>query len=180
MWSNSLPSARSHARFHARTLTPAVVQVVFAAAALAALEVALMYSATPAPPWQVLMFPIVAGVYVAAGTIAWVRRPNNRIGPLLTATGFVWIAAGLFNVPINALVAVGFITATVPLAMVVHLLHAFPSGRLRGRLSFWTVITGYSNDNVLSGVVGLSTTNALAVGSYDDGSLLVPLAVHCC
>ena len=143
MLSNSLPSTRSRARFHTRTLTPAVAQVVLAAVALCALEVALMYSTTPAPPWQVLMFPIVAGVYVAAGTVAWLRRPNNRIGPLLTATGFVWIAAGLFNVPINALIAVGLITATVPLAMVVHLLHAFPSGRLRGRLSFWTVVAGY-------------------------------------
>jgi hypothetical protein len=105
-------------------------------------EIVLMYWGTE-PPWQVLLLPLVAWVFLASGVVAWLRRPSNRMGPLLTAGAFVWLAAGLFNVAPTALVAVGLVTATLGLAVVVHLLHAFPSGRLRGRLSLWTVVAGY-------------------------------------
>jgi signal transduction histidine kinase len=65
------------------------------------------------------------------------------MGALLCAGGLAWIAAGLYNVPQGPLVAVGLTTATLGLAIVVHLLHAFPSGRLRGGWSIATVVTGY-------------------------------------
>ena len=51
----------------------------------------------------------------------------------MVAGGVAWLVASLVNTGVTALVAAGLIAVTLPLAVVVHLLHAFPSGRLRGR-----------------------------------------------
>jgi signal transduction histidine kinase len=134
----------------AGTLRLGVIQLAAAAIGVGAIEIALMYSGVEVePPWQVVLLPVLGWVYLAAGVAAWLRRPNNRVGALLTAGCFAWLAAGLNNVSTPALIAVGMITATLGLAVTVHLLHAFPSGRLRGRLSVWTVAAGYFVSTVL-------------------------------
>jgi signal transduction histidine kinase len=51
------------------------------------------------------------------------------------------VNVGAFDVP--ALAAVGLVLAVLPLAVVVHLVLAFPSGRLRSPLARWTVACGY-------------------------------------
>jgi signal transduction histidine kinase len=120
--------------------------VLFLAAcvlALAALEVAILYSGEVEPPWQVVLFPAVGCVYAAAGTAAWVRRPSNRMGAVMIVGALTWIGAGLGNAPVQSLEAVGLILATVPLAAVLHLVLAFPSGRLRNTLTRATVLAGY-------------------------------------
>ncbi|NLT06849.1 MAG: sensor histidine kinase, partial [Solirubrobacterales bacterium] len=127
-----------------RTLWLAVASVAAAGTALCLVESVLVI-AEPlgSPTWALLLPPLAAAAYLVAGAIAWARRPANRMGALIVAGGFVLLAAGLVNVAIPALTAVGLIFATVPLAVVVHLLHAFPSGRLRGRASRATVAAGY-------------------------------------
>jgi len=137
-------AVRARGRVGSRSLTPAVLQLGIVGLALAGAVIAIQYSAFPVdPPWIVVLGPIVGCVELAAGIVAWLRRPSNRLGPLMVAAGYVWIATGLTATATPVLVAVGLIVATVPLAMVVHLLHAFPSGRLRGRLSRATVLLGY-------------------------------------
>ncbi len=98
-------------------------------------EVVLFAQAPENPFVVVVSFPALAWVYVAAGIVAWLRRPASRIGSLLVVGGLLWLLAGLANTAPPALVAVGLVTATVPVAIVLHVLLAFPSGRLRGR---WT------------------------------------------
>src|SRR5262249_45649600 len=71
------------------------------------------------------------------------RRPSSRIGLLMTAGGFAWLAASLGNAEVPALVAAGLIVKTLPLAILVHLLLTFPSGRLHGAAARATVLTGY-------------------------------------
>ena len=124
-------------------LAPALVGMAAALLALTGVEVVLLVDGPAGPLWAILLFPADALLYVGVGLLAWTRRPSNRMGALLVAAGFVWLLAGLPNTGIPALVAVGLIVATVPLAIVVHLLHAFPSGRLRGRASRLTVLAGY-------------------------------------
>jgi signal transduction histidine kinase len=116
-----------------------------AVGALGLVELAIVLSgpAPPFPRWALALYPIVAGIYLAAGVVAWLRRPSNRMGPLMVAGAFVWILAGFANTTVPALTATGLILATVPFAIIVHLLHGFPSGRLRGRLSAITVLVGY-------------------------------------
>ena len=111
---------------------------------LGAVEIALLEAGPATPTWAVLLFPLVGWIYAAAGLLAWWRRPSNRTGAVMVAGGVAWLVAGLVNTGVTALVAAGLIAVTLPLAVVVHLLHVFPSGRLRGRLSRATVLTGYA------------------------------------
>jgi signal transduction histidine kinase len=123
----------------------ALAQLTAAVIALGLVELALVLSGPATMPrWVLALSPVVAWIYLAAGIVAWLRRPSNRLGAIMVAGAGVWIAAGFPNDTAPALVASGLILATVPLAVVVHLLHAFPSGRLRGSVSRATVFVGYA------------------------------------
>jgi signal transduction histidine kinase len=95
------------------------------------------------PLWVVELFPAIAALYFAVGLIAWWRRPDNRIGPLLIVGGLAMAVAGLANIAAPLPIALGTAFATLILAVVVHLLHAFPSGRVPDRLGRATVVAGY-------------------------------------
>ena len=71
------------------------------------------------------------------------RRPNNHTGTLLISGALAWLLAGLVNTAPTVLILIGLICATLPLALVIHLLHGFPSGTLRGTASRVTVAAGY-------------------------------------
>jgi signal transduction histidine kinase len=122
---------------------PALAELAAVGLLFAGIEVALLVETGFSPLWVLLLFPGYGLLYVATGIFAWARRPSNAIGALIVAGGFTWMAAGLANTTDEALIAVGLIFSTVPLAVIVHLLHAFPSGRLRGRASKVTVAVGY-------------------------------------
>ena len=112
---------------------------------LGLVQIALILSLPAGAPYLVLCcFAICAWIYLAAGIVAWLRRPDNRLGAIMVAAGLSWLAAGFGNVATPALVAGGLILATLPLALVFHLLHAFPSGRLHGTASRLTVMAGYA------------------------------------
>lgn len=123
------PSARL--RPGAAPLRRALIAVAAAALLVAGIEVVLLIDRPFEPAWFLPAFPLTMLIYVAAGVYAWARRPSNLTGALLVAAGFTWATAGLADTAVPALVAVGLISATVPLAFIVHLLLAFPSGRLR-------------------------------------------------
>ncbi|HST42302.1 MAG TPA: histidine kinase, partial [Conexibacter sp.] len=115
-----------------QALTLAVAQVAVGALIAGLVELALFYSGTDdPPPWPVTLYVAGAWIYVGAGTVAWLRRPGSRLGLLMTLGGFAWLGAGLAHTSVPALVAVGSIVQTVPIAVLLHLLLAFPSGRLR-------------------------------------------------
>jgi hypothetical protein len=44
--------------------------------------------------------------YIAAGTIAWLRRPDNRIGPAILVTGITSFIPVFVRVPVPALTSV--------------------------------------------------------------------------
>ena len=82
--------------------------------------------------------------FVAVGSFAWLRRPDNRTGLLMTLLGVsVGVSGlGLFDVP--ALWAIGSMADTVTISLLVHLLLAFPSGRLEGRGARIVVAMAYA------------------------------------
>jgi signal transduction histidine kinase len=88
-------------------------------------------------------YPFLAALYAGTGLLAWWRRPGNRLGPLLLFGGAAWLLGSLQNTGVPTLIGVGLIFASVPLAVVVHLVHACPSGRLRNRAARWTVGAAY-------------------------------------
>jgi signal transduction histidine kinase len=84
-----------------------------------------------------------AGVFVFAGLLAWGLRPSNRLGAIMAFAGFAFLVDLFSNLPGLPLYTFGIIVASLPLAVVVHLLLAFPTGTLRSRLARQTVISGY-------------------------------------
>lgn len=106
-------------------------------------EAALLVRYGFEPLWIVELFPAIAALYFGVGLIAWWRRPANRIGPLLIVGGLAMAVGGLANIKAPLTVALGTAFATLILAVVIHLLHAFPSGRVPDRLGRANVIAAY-------------------------------------
>ncbi len=76
---------------------------------------------------------MLAWGFVAVGSYAWLRRPDNRTGALMTVVGVGVALTGLQLFDVPALWAIGAMADTVIVSLLVHLLLAFPSGRLEGR-----------------------------------------------
>ena len=73
--------------------------------------------------------------FLVAGQVAWDRRPDNRIGPLMVAIGFAWYVGtyGASRDPFVGPVAHAF--QGYYDALLAWLVLAYPTGRLRGRAS---------------------------------------------
>lgn len=93
--------------------------------------------------WVLGGFLLLFWMFLGCGLLAWSRRPRNGMGSLLVVGAFAILLAGLANADAPILAAVGAITATTVLGVTFHLLLAFPSGRLIGTASKWTVAGGY-------------------------------------
>ncbi|GAA3861891.1 hypothetical protein GCM10022381_02700 [Leifsonia kafniensis] len=125
-----------------RSLDRALIALLVAGLFFALLLVALLPIDEPGAGALVL-FPINVVVYLVAGVLAWYRRPSNRMGALILLAGGAVFLGGAGNTEIPLFVALGSIAASLPLAVFVHLLLAFPSGRLVGRLAHVTVALAY-------------------------------------
>ena len=44
---------------------------------------------------NITLGPLVGWAFIAAGLIAWWRRPQNRFGSLMTLVGFTWFVGAL-------------------------------------------------------------------------------------
>ncbi|WP_448639323.1 sensor histidine kinase [Geodermatophilus sp. URMC 63] len=127
----------------ARALMVSLALIGALGVVVAGVEIALFAEQGAAPWWLLASFPAGGLVHLAAGLEAWRRRPSNRTGPIMVLGALTWFVVALANTGTPALVAVGVVLATSPLAVVVWLLHAFPSGRLRSRTSRLTVVGGF-------------------------------------
>jgi signal transduction histidine kinase len=77
------------------------------------------------------------------GLYAWYRRPRSNIGPLLTAVGFTWFFQAFGSSNNSAIFLIGYLGATLPYAILIHLLVSFPGGRLETRLQKALVAVAY-------------------------------------
>ncbi len=86
---------------------------------------------------------VVGWSFIGVGLFAWRRRPDNRVGMLMAGTGFAWLVmgAGLSDLPL--MFTVGKVFGSLYLAFFLHLLLAFPSGRLQNRLEKRLVTGAY-------------------------------------
>ena len=95
-------------------------------------------------PDQVLPVLGTAALYLAAGLLAWRRRPHNRIGVLLLLTGLsIWLTALARRADAVPGRPSRSSRGTMPLALTLHLILAYPSGRVEGRLARVLVGLGY-------------------------------------
>jgi signal transduction histidine kinase len=112
----------------------AAMWMAVAAAEFAALVPVIFGRAEPVPGWDVV-YRLVGGSFAASGLIAWRRRPDSRIGPIMTATGFGFFLSPLLS-QIHAPVATtaGLLANDYwTIAFVVLLLGYVTGGRLRTR-----------------------------------------------
>ena len=87
---------------------------------------------------------ISVAAFTVTGLVAWHRRPHNATGRLMVATALALWAASMQGDEIEVLRRIGTSVDSLPLAVLIHLLLAFPSGRVVDRPSRITVATGYA------------------------------------
>lgn len=90
-----------------------------------------------------ILLAALCWLYSLVGLLVWWGRPSNGMGFLLVLAGIA-IALGNFeSVSVPVLVVVGASFATSVLAVTVHLLLAFPTGRLRTPAARIVATAGY-------------------------------------
>jgi signal transduction histidine kinase/PAS domain-containing protein len=95
------------------------------------------------PNLQAVLLALTGGSFVAAGLVARTRRPDNRTGLLLIAVGFTWFLTGLVGANDSLLWTVGVALTAIPAGFLIHLLLAYPSGRLQSQSERVLVVIGY-------------------------------------
>ena len=93
----------------------------------------------------------VAGAwgFVASGVFAWLRRPDNGTGVLMLSVGLATVTAGLQFSDDALPFLLGALFDSLIVALLIHLLLAFPSGRLEGPAARITAAAGYLMATVL-------------------------------
>jgi signal transduction histidine kinase len=162
-------------------IAPALTAIGLCVAALATVQLAVAIAGDPpgVSTATVVLPTLVAIVYTAAGLIAWARRPHNRIGAILTAVGVAWLGWGLWAADIPVLTALGLLCGMLPFIVMVHLLLAFPSGRLEQRSERALVILGYMLIplvQVPTELLGASRPDGITVLDVVDDAAVADLA----
>jgi signal transduction histidine kinase len=125
---------------------PLLLSVATAAAVVAALLIVLALTGedVAGPALSAFLVCWLFIPYVAAGLIAWRRRPESKLGRLMVITGFltafsflVWSAQPVFF-------SIGNAIQFLPPALYLHLFLAYPSGELRSKGDRWLVGAAYS------------------------------------
>jgi signal transduction histidine kinase/PAS domain-containing protein len=97
-----------------------------------------------APALQALLTALTGGSFIAAGLVARIRRPENRTGLLLIAVGFAWfLSTGLMGSDDSLAWTLGLALSAIPAGFLIHLLIAYPSGRLHSLWERTLVVAGY-------------------------------------
>ena len=106
-----------------------------------------------APAALLLPIPVDVAVgtsFLAAGAVAWRRRPEHRTGLLMLLSGLAWFGRDFARWDADIPIRLGELSLNVFLALIAHQVIVFPYGVARTRLE--------------RGLIG--TTYALAIGGY--------------
>ena len=122
------------------TVTVAAAAVAAAAGGLVAIATGVVRNDTR----TLAAVTLIAGLsFVASGLVAWRRRPDVLIGPLMVAAGFAMFAGSLANSDSALPFTIGLVIAPLPAAIVLQLILAFPEGRLHSPLERFVVAGAY-------------------------------------
>ena len=117
------------------------------------------------PGLQAALLDWIVCSYILSGLIAWWRRPESRLGPLMVVGGFLTALSSLSMASAPLAVTIGQAADLVPFAVFLHVYLAFPTGVLEGRLERALVIASYSV------AVGLELVG-LMLGGFDPDNVL--------
>lgn len=113
-----------------------VVQVLLALAGIALGVVAYRVQVENIPTTTSLRSwgsVVAAWSFLAAGLIAWIRRPSNRLGPLMVATCFALLARQFRYGHEPATFTAFFVLGELGWALFAHVTFAYPYGRVTDR-----------------------------------------------
>ena len=82
--------------------------------------------------------------WIGIGLYAWWRRPDNRFGVLMTAVGFAFFLSVLTAADASWLFTVGVVFSSLYAAVFVHMLLAYPDGRIDSPRLRKVVAAGYA------------------------------------
>jgi signal transduction histidine kinase len=121
-----------------------VAPLAIAAGAAAAVSI-LLSKHMDVPGFQAVLTVLTGGSFIVAGLLARTRRPQNRIGLLLIAVGFAWlVGAALLASNRSLAFTLGVALVAIPGGFLIHLLLAYPSGRLQSYRDRVLVVAGYT------------------------------------
>ncbi|MDO8213545.1 LuxR C-terminal-related transcriptional regulator [Conexibacter sp. CPCC 206217] len=107
----------AHRLTRRRSLVAALAFALTAALLLGLVLVPLVLAGfASGPRWLPLLLVAVGWVNLAAGALAWLRRPSNGIGALLLACGIVWQTTALLFITVAPLRTAGAALALAPVA----------------------------------------------------------------
>ncbi len=96
-----------------------------------------------AKPLQWIPDLAVGWAFMACGLVAAARRPDSRSGALMVATGFAWFLGNFSSAAVGPLAWLAGNGIYLHRGILVHLLLAYPSGRLSSRPARMAVGVGY-------------------------------------
>jgi signal transduction histidine kinase len=87
--------------------------------------------------------PLIGWAFIGTGIFAWLRRPENRFGALMTAVGFCACLAALRVSTEPWVFIFGLLFIALQWSLLYHMLLAFPSGNLQSPLERLLVAAMY-------------------------------------
>jgi signal transduction histidine kinase len=99
--------------------------------------------------------PLIGWSFIGVGLYAWWRRPGNNFGFLMTAVGFTYFAGSLGESSTPGVFAAGLLAGALAYGILIHLLLAFPEGRLEGRMAKGLALWAYFEVTVVQVAVVL-------------------------
>ncbi|WP_018384385.1 sensor histidine kinase [Wenjunlia vitaminophila] len=114
------------------------------------------YANSGASGWSMARDLVVGWAFAVAGLVARWRRPGNPVGSLMLAEGLTWFLGNLQGTREPLLFALGAWGESLNVAVLGHLILAYPTGRLLPGATRWVVVLGYG----LVAVGGLARATA--------------------
>jgi signal transduction histidine kinase len=127
------------------SLRAALIALFAASVAMAAVMVALVVSSDHESSKELAatLGPFIGLSFCGTGVFAWLRRPHNRFGALMTGVGFAWFLSALTESNDPWVYTLGVYLGPLYLVLVGHMLLAFPSGRLETTAARTLIVIGY-------------------------------------
>ncbi len=142
-----------------------LLAIALAGCGLAACSIVLALS-SDVSNLQVALLEWISLPYIAAGLVAWWRRPDSRLGLLMIAGGFATGLSALQFAHADVLHTIGAALDVLPAAIFLHVYLAFPDGRLRTRFERVLVASAYAS------AIGLQLVK-MSLGAFGADNLLV-------
>jgi signal transduction histidine kinase len=145
------PQGRLRGRYRLASLLPATRGLLYGLGAGAlVVGAADVWLASTVDHWSnsprlIALWLVVGWSFAACAILALHRRPEHPLGLLLAVTGLGWFATTLSDANWAIVFTAGLVLVPVYKALLIHLLLAFPSGRLETRSSKWIAGAAYVN-----------------------------------